>query len=56
MPIFKTLILLKLRTLISLVIKSLIITTIRVYIKVYTHSLIRGLISRIYNYSLYIMD
>ena len=51
--IFKILIELRLRILISLVIGSLIITIIRVGIKVYTYSLIKGLISRIYNYSLY---
>jgi hypothetical protein len=52
-PIFKILIELKLRILIGLVIGSLIITTTRVYIRVYTHSLIRGLIGRKYGYSLY---
>jgi hypothetical protein len=53
MPIFKILIELKLRILIGLVIGSLIITTTRVYIRVRTHSLIRGLIGRKYGYSLY---
>ena len=53
MPAFKILIELKLRILIGLVIGSLIITITRVYIRVYTHSLIRGLISRKYGYSLY---
>jgi hypothetical protein len=53
MPAFKILIELKLRILIGLVIGSLIITTTRVYIRVRTYSLIRGLISRKYNYSLY---
>ena len=49
MPAFKILIELILRIPIGLVIGSLIITKIRVY----THSLIRGLISRKYSYSLY---
>jgi len=53
MPVFKILIELRLRILIGLVIGSLIITTIRVYIRVRTHSLIRGLIGRKHNYSLY---
>ena len=53
MPIFKILIELKLRILIGLVIGSLIITTTRVRIRVYICSLIRGLISRKYSYSLY---
>jgi len=53
MPAFKILIELKLRILIGLVIGSLIITTTRVYIGVYTRSLIRGLIDRKYSYSLY---
>jgi hypothetical protein len=53
MPIFKILIELKLRILIGLVIGSLIITTTRVYIRVRTYSLIKGLISRKYSYSLY---
>ena len=53
MPIFKILTKLKLRILIGLVIGSLIITTTRVYIRVYTQSLIRGLIGRKYSYSLY---
>ena len=52
-PVFKTLIELRLRILIGLVIGSLIITTIGVYIRVRTRSLIRGLISRKYGYSLY---
>ena len=53
MPAFKILIELKLRILTGLVIGSLIITITRVYIRVYTHSLIRGLIGRKYGYSLY---
>ena len=53
MPAFKILTELKLRILISLIIKSLIITISKVYIKVHTHSLIRGLIGRKYGYSLY---
>ena len=53
MPAFKTLIELRLRILTGLVIGSLIITIIRVYIRVHTRSLIRGLIGRKYNYSLY---
>ena len=52
-PTFKILIKLKLRILIGLVIGSLIITITRVYIRVRTYSLIRGLISRKYSYSLY---
>jgi hypothetical protein len=44
---------LKLRILIGLVIGSLIITITRVYIIVYTRSLIIGLISGKYGYSLY---
>ena len=46
MPIFKILIELQLRILTGLVIGSLIITTTKIYIKVYTYSLIRGLISK----------
>ena len=53
MPIFKILIELKLRILIGLVIGSLIITTTRVYIRVRTRSLIKGLIGRKHGYSLY---
>jgi len=53
MPIFKIPTELKLRILIGLVIKSLIITTTGVHIKVYIHSLIRGLIGRKHGYSLY---
>ena len=53
MPAFKILIKLKLRILIGLVIKNLIITITGVYIGVYTYSLIKGLISRKYSYSLY---
>ena len=53
MPAFKILIKLKLRILTSLVIGSLIITIIRVYIRVYTYSLIKGFISRKYSYSFY---
>ena len=53
MPAFKILIELKLRILTGLVIESLIITTTRVYIRVYTRSLIRGLIGRKHGYSLY---
>ena len=52
-PAFKILIELNLRILTGLVIGSLIITTTRVRIGVYTRSLIRGLISRKYGYSLY---
>ncbi len=53
MPTFKILTELKLRILTGLVIGSLIMTTTRVYIRVYTCSLMRGLISRKYSYSLY---
>jgi hypothetical protein len=53
MPAFKIPIELKLRILIGLVIGSLIITITGVRIRVYTYSLIRGLISRKYSYSLY---
>ena len=53
MPIFKILMELKLRILIGLVIGSLIMTITGVRIKVYTYSLIRGLIGRKYSYSLY---
>ena len=53
MLVFKTLMQLKLRILTSLVIKSLIVTIIGVGIRVYTHSLMKGLIGRMYNYSLY---
>ena len=53
MPTFKILIELNLRILTGLVIGSLIITMTRVYIRVYTQSLIRGLISRKHGYSLY---
>ena len=53
MPAFKILIELKLRILTGLVIESLIMTITGVRIKVYTRSLIRGLIGRKYNYSLY---
>ena len=53
MLIFKTLTQLKLRILTSLVIGSLIITMIGVGIRVYTYSLMRGFIGRIYDYSLY---
>jgi len=53
MPAFKILTELKLRFLIGLVIGSLIITITGVYIRVHTRSLIRGLISRKYGYSLY---
>jgi len=53
MPAFKILMELNLRILIGLVIGSLIITTTRVRIGVRTYSLIRGLISRKYGYSLY---
>jgi len=51
--IYKIPIELKLRILIGLIIGNLIITITKVYIKVYTHSLIKGLIGRKYNYSLY---
>jgi hypothetical protein len=53
MPAFKIPIELKLRILTGLVIESLIITITGEYIGVYTHSLIKGLISRKYGYSLY---
>ena len=53
MPAFKIPIELKLRILIGLVIGSLIITTTRVHIRVYTRSLIKGLIGRKHSYSLY---
>jgi len=53
MPAFKTLMELKLRILTGLIIGSLIITIIGVYIRVHTHSLIRGLIGRKHDYSLY---
>ena len=53
MLIFKIPIKLKLKILIGLVIKSLIVTTTKVYIRVYTYSLIRGLIGRKYGYSFY---
>jgi hypothetical protein len=53
MPISKIPIELKLKILIGLVIKSLIATITRVRIVVYTYSLIIGLISRKYGYSLY---
>ena len=50
---FEILIELKLKILIGLVIGSLIITMTKVYIRVYTYSLIRGLIGRKHGYSLY---
>jgi len=53
MPASETLTELKLRILTGLVIGSLIITITRVYIVVYTRSLIIGLIGRKYGYSLY---
>ena len=53
MPAFKILIKLKLRILASLVIGSLIIIITGIYIRVYTHSLIKKFISRKYGYSLY---
>ena len=53
MPTFKIPIELKLRILTGLVIESLIITITIIYIGVYTHSLIKGLIGRKYSYSLY---
>jgi len=53
MPAFKILMELRLRILIGLVIGSLTVTIIRVCIGVRTRSLIRGLISRKYGYSLY---
>ena len=53
MPAFKIPIELKLKILIGLVIGSLIITTTKIYIGVYTRSLIKRLISRKYGYSLY---
>ena len=45
MPAFEILMELKLRILIGLVIESLIITITKVYIRVHTYSLIRGLTS-----------
>ena len=53
MPVFKIPMELKLRILTGLVIGSLIITTIKVRIGVYTRSLIKKLISKKYGYSLY---
>jgi len=53
MPAFKILMELKLKILTGLVIGSLIVTTTRVRIGVYTRSLMGGLISRKYGYSLY---
>ena len=53
MPAFKIPIELKLRILTSLIIGSLIVTITKVYIGVRTRSLIRGLISKKYGYSLY---
>ena len=53
MPAFKIPIELKLRILTGLVIKSLIITTTKIHIRVHTRSLIRGLIGRKHSYSLY---
>jgi hypothetical protein len=53
MPIFKILIEVKLRILIRLIIGNLIITITGIYIRVYTHSLIKGLIDKKYGYSLY---
>ena len=53
MPIFEILMELKLRILTGLVIGSLIVTTTGVRIRVYTYSLIRGLIGRKHGYSLY---
>ena len=53
MPAFKILTELKLKILTSLVIGSLIITTTRIYIRVHTRNLIKGLISKKYSYSLY---
>ena len=53
MPAFEILTELKLRILTGLVIKSLIITTTRVRIRVRTRSLIKELIGRKYGYSLY---
>jgi hypothetical protein len=53
MPAFKILTELKLRILTGLVIGSLIITITKIYIRVRTYSLIKGLISRKYSYSLY---
>ena len=50
---FKILIELKLKILTGLIIKNLIITITRVYIRVYTYSLIKEPISRKYGYSLY---
>ena len=53
MPAFKILTELKLRILTGLVIGSLIITITKVRIRVYTRSLIKGLIGRKYGYGLY---
>jgi hypothetical protein len=53
MPAFRTLIELKLRILINLVIKSLIINTIKLGIRVPIYSLIRRPIGKINNCSLY---
>ena len=53
MPVFKTLMQLKLKILTSLIIRNVIITIIKIGIRVYTHSLIKRLISKIYNYGLY---
>ena len=53
MPAFKILIELELKILTGLVIGSLIMTIIKVYIRVYTYSLIKGLIGKKYSYSLY---
>jgi len=53
MPAFEILTELRLRILIGLVVGSLIVTTIGVYIRVRTRSLMRGLIGRKYGYSLY---
>ena len=53
MPAFKIPTELKLSILTDLVIESLIITIIKVYISIYTRSLIRGLIGRKHSYNLY---
>jgi hypothetical protein len=53
MSAFKILIELKLRILTGLVIGSLIITITKVYIRVHTYSLMRGLIGKKYGYNFY---
>ena len=53
MPVFKTLTKSKLRILTGFVIRSLIVTITKIYIRVRTSGLIKGLISRKYGYSHY---